>query len=323
MTTAAKSKPKLGVATPDGYTVRSTPPEFHTRALKTLDESTRSVDWVIVTEEPVRVYDWERGGVINEVLLATGVTLPKNKQVPLLDSHQRWTLKNQIGSVREIRVEGQLVIGRAFFSSTADGQEAFTKVQEGHVTDGSGGYLPMRSEWIPEGQKKIIQGKEYVGPLKVTTKWLLKELSPTPIGADERAKARSAYNDPQETDMSEEQTPPASEAPASAGAPGAAPSPAAAPAARSLPELPEEQNARRLEAVRKSVEAITPKGMEEFAARCLLEGKDFEATRQAILAESARRMTPAGTPPPVETAPATPATEAKAPDNDMLRAFCS
>jgi len=37
----------------------------------------------------------------------------------------------------------------------------------------------------------MIDGKEYEGPLKVSTRWALKELSLAPIGADPLAKARA------------------------------------------------------------------------------------------------------------------------------------
>ncbi len=77
------------------------------------------------------------------------------------------------------------------FSSVREGREAATKVVEGHVTDVSVGYEVKESYWVPDGERQIINGKEYTGPLKVSTRWEVRELSLVPIGADDLAKVRS------------------------------------------------------------------------------------------------------------------------------------
>jgi hypothetical protein len=53
---------------------------------QTLDDQTRSFEAVIASENPVTALDWKRG-YINEVLLMSGLRMPSNGQVPLLDSH--------------------------------------------------------------------------------------------------------------------------------------------------------------------------------------------------------------------------------------------
>ena len=153
-----------------------------------LDEKTRSVEVVLSNEAPVRVYDWDRG-VIEEVLLMEGANLPRNKQLVLLDAHSRYDTSDVIGSARDIRVEGDALIGRAFFSSEAE--SPWTKVREGHLTDFSVGYRIDEAVWIPSGKTEIINGKSFTGPMQVATKWTPRELSAVPIGADENAKARS------------------------------------------------------------------------------------------------------------------------------------
>jgi HK97 family phage major capsid protein len=159
----------------------------------TYDEKAGSIRATLITEDPTEVFDWERWDVVTEVLLISGMTLPEGRaQVPLLDSHMRGSVENQLGSVRDIAPEGNTLGGTVFFASTDDSQKAKTKAAEGHLTDLSAGYLPVESYWVPEGQKQVIAGREYVGPLKVVTRSILMEVSVTPIGAGNRATFRSA-----------------------------------------------------------------------------------------------------------------------------------
>jgi phage major head subunit gpT-like protein len=55
------------------------------------------------------------------------------------------------------------------------------------------GYRVLESTWVPDGERAVIQGREYTGPVKVATRWELKEVSLTPIGADSLAKVRAEY----------------------------------------------------------------------------------------------------------------------------------
>lgn len=79
----------------------------------TLDEAARSVGVVLATERPAQVFDWERG-VVNEVLLMSGADYPE--QVPFLDSHNRYSVENQLGSLRGLSVNGAELHATAFFS---------------------------------------------------------------------------------------------------------------------------------------------------------------------------------------------------------------
>jgi hypothetical protein len=159
----------------------------------TLDVENRSVEVVVATEEPVMVFDYERYEIIPEILLMSGVEMPKSRQVPMLDTHSRWDTTSVLGSVRSLKAnkgEGQL-IGRSYFSTAPESEGPWTKVREGHLTDFSVGYKAIRSEWVPEGETAKIKGNSYDGPVMVRTRWRVKEVSLVPIGADELAKVRS------------------------------------------------------------------------------------------------------------------------------------
>jgi len=164
----------------------------------TLDEATRSVEVIAFTENMCRVYDAQRWEFIDEILLMTGCRLPKSRQVPLMDSHP-WRSGNYdtlsvIGSYRDMKIDGDKCIGRAFYSNTPEAESPYIKTKEGHITDFSGGYRVNDSVWIPENESATVQGRSFAGPVRVVTDWTPKELSACPFGADEDAKARSEYN---------------------------------------------------------------------------------------------------------------------------------
>ena len=160
------------------------------RTPSTLDREKRRLELVITTETPVNMYDWETGEIVPEVLLAKGGLM--SKQVPLLDTHSRYSTADVLGSVRNKRIEeGGLVVGDAFFSATPAAEETFTKYEEGHLTDFSAGYRNNNVTRVKKGEKIELDGRTWKGPVNVVTSWTLKEVSCCPIGADAKAKARS------------------------------------------------------------------------------------------------------------------------------------
>jgi len=162
------------------------------RGPQTLDEDARTVDAVMTTEAPAKVVDWDRWEIVDEILILDGAQYAK--QLPLLNSHDRSGVEQVLGSVREIRRDGEGLVGTVHFSSVPEADSALTKVREGHLTDFSIGYTVQESVWVPEGQSYTLNGKAYEGPVKLSTKFEIKELSICPIGADKLAKARAAAN---------------------------------------------------------------------------------------------------------------------------------
>jgi len=158
---------------------------------KSFDDETSSVRVVAVTENPVRVWDWNSRQYIDEVLLVDGFSLPPSGKIPLLDAHNRSSVSSVLGSARRFHPSGNSLECDVFFSGTDVGRNAAQNVKEGHLTDFSVGYFPVESYYIKEGESKDINGRFFRGPVKVTAKWNLRELSLTPIGADQYATARS------------------------------------------------------------------------------------------------------------------------------------
>lgn len=160
---------------------------------ETLDVEGRSVEAVLSTENPVTVFDFSRFDLIDERLLADGAEFPS--QVPLLDNHARYSNDDVLGSVRDIKRSGKTIVGRLYFAEGDErAEKVWNKVRQGHLTDVSIGYRSLEYTDIKPGQSGVVNGRTYkAGPrgLRVTTKYLIREGSVTPIGADAAAKMRS------------------------------------------------------------------------------------------------------------------------------------
>jgi hypothetical protein len=177
---------------------RNKPAEvFNTRCCsmraETVKDEERSVQAVFSTENPVSVYDYRTGRVINESLLASGCV--HSGKVPMLDNHYRYSLDAVLGSGREISTEGNSVVGRLFFDEEDERSvKYYGKMKRGHLTDVSVGYRVLEYQDIAPREKRTINGRAFDGGrdgLRVTTKWELREISLVPIGADQAAKIRS------------------------------------------------------------------------------------------------------------------------------------
>lgn len=153
-----------------------------------------SLEWILTTELPATVWDWERYDFVSEILLADGMRIPESGQVPLLDSHSRYSALDVLGHVRDFGTaqvgEFAARTGRVRFAADETSQIVRSKVSDGHITDGSVGYRVDNSIWIPEQMTVSVGGRSFTGPVKISSTWSLKEFSITPIGADVLAKVR-------------------------------------------------------------------------------------------------------------------------------------
>ena len=165
--------------------------------LKSYREEDDSVEFVLTTEYPATIFDWSSGKFVKETMIAKGVNLPDGKKIPILDSHDRYSIGNILGSVKDFKVEGDKVVGRLYFSKKKEAQEALQMIKEGHLDSGSVGYVQRDSVWIEKGKKYEYDGRTFEGPLLLTKSWDLQEYSLVAIGADPYAKARSMVADSQ------------------------------------------------------------------------------------------------------------------------------
>ena len=152
----------------------------------------RSVPVVIATENPVERFDFRSNETIREVLLMDGVQMRGgSRQLPIVDSHDPSTVANVLGSVRNIRVEGDSLVGDAMFAADQRSQEAYHKLMDGHLTDFSITATPRERMRIPRGNTyQLGSGETVYGPAEIISAWMPTDASLVAIGADERSTAR-------------------------------------------------------------------------------------------------------------------------------------
>jgi len=162
-----------------------------------IKENERTVPAVIATEAPTLVIDTDTYEVVREILLMSGAIYPADGQVVLLDNHSRYEGTVSVkGSVRNIKIDGETLRGDVVFATTADVNDIWTKVTERHLRDVSSGYRIYNDETIilAPGESTVISGRSIKNDypdgrnLFIRKKWQLKEVSVTPIGADENSK---------------------------------------------------------------------------------------------------------------------------------------
>jgi len=156
-----------------------------------------TVEAVVATDQPVTVFDMNSFRMIDEILVADGGEFPK--RIPLLDSHDRSKSKDVLGSATDFVQSGNEWSGRAYFDLDDPAAERiFNKVRKKHIEDVSIGYSVSDSVDIPPRRSQTINGRRYQAKervLRVSNKWLVRELSVTPIGADSNAKFRDSAED--------------------------------------------------------------------------------------------------------------------------------
>ena len=170
-------------------------PNFEIRASfspQSYNEEERSVEIVLSTEKAYMRYSWWEDKYYDEVLPVRGAYFPE--KLPLLDSHKRSETKNVLGSIVNIRIEGDSLVGKARFAETEEAEKARKLVRDGHLTDISIGYSIEAFTKILPGNSFLFSEREYKAEareIELATKYRIFEGSLTPIGANDEAKVRS------------------------------------------------------------------------------------------------------------------------------------
>lgn len=250
--------------------------------VRSVDAEKRQATFVASTENAIRTWGDP------EVLRMDGVNLDRYRKNPvLLDTHGRYGLESVIGSCSVSRSGAQLH-ATATYATTERGEQAWRLVKEGHVRAMSIGYSVDATS-----VKRLRAGErdgEVEGPATIANKWTLLEISNVPVPADQDAVRRSFYE--RHAPMADIITRAMAEAPASVPAPAVA---VATPTAPAPPVVASRSDAEQL---RRDITAITPPGFEQLAAKCILRGLSFEASRAELLAAWTAKYEPVGTPEP-------------------------
>lgn len=161
----------------------------------TADDTAMTIDAVLSTEDPVGMFDYEDYCMMDEVLLASG--RQKTDYLPMLDSHNRWSVEEVLGHMSNIRTEGgNTVVTCNFDKNDEEAVKIFKKYRDGHARGLSVGYTVRKYIDISPGQSANIGGRNFKASptrkLRVATDWVAKEGSCVAIGADSKALTRSA-----------------------------------------------------------------------------------------------------------------------------------
>ena len=259
--------------------------------IRSLDEKTRSAEFVIATQRGV-----DMGGGAPEHLIVKGVDLSRFAKNPMvLDAHDYWGgTRAVVGRSDMPHVEGSHLVARIYFADTVRGEEAWKLVRGGFLRTTSVGYVPHVTT-IEEGKEWAgPDGFVVKGPARVAEKWKLYEISMAPLPADEDVcmRARGRKGEEIMADPIDQET--------VRKLPEAAPPPAER-------DIPEELRARIEKALVETIRAIAPPALMGLADRLVLEGKTLEEARSALLVAYAASMPPVGTPEvPGIAPPATP-----------------
>lgn len=164
----------------------------------TFDEKARTIRATMATETPVVMPDFDRWEMVEEILLMSGARFAD--QVPLLDTHDDSSILHQIGSTRDIKIEGQKMTGtRSFMDEGELANHAISLIRGGHLRDGSIRYEYDNPLYVEPGSSVVIEGRTFTAtnyPLRLARSWRLIEDTICPIGADQNAKMRSSSDVP-------------------------------------------------------------------------------------------------------------------------------
>ena len=153
----------------------------------TFSEENRTVEVVFATETAVRMYDWESGQMVDEILICTpeaGNLTRLNSGAPLLDNHKTYgsTSECVVGVVESARFESGQGVARVRFSDSEEDTKLMNKVKDGIVTGISVGYNVT---------EYTVERKENARSIYKATKWEATEISLTPVQADVNSRVRS------------------------------------------------------------------------------------------------------------------------------------
>lgn len=161
----------------------------------TADDNSMTIDAVLSTEDPVRMCDYDAWEMMEEVLLSDG--RQRTDYLPMLDSHNRYSVEEVLGHMDNIRTEGgNTVVTCHFDKNDETAVKVFRKYRDGHARGLSVGYTVKKYMDIAPGQSAVVKGRTFTasGTIKkrIVTEWVAKEGSLVAVGADAKALTRAA-----------------------------------------------------------------------------------------------------------------------------------
>lgn len=165
-------------------------PNLHTRAEfepSSLDRDNRSVELVFTTSNPARMARWKGWDIeyFDEILSMKPEHIRMERLqrgAPVLDTHQRYRIGDQIGVVESVRTEGEKLIGKVRFSKRAEVEPIFQDIADGIIKNVSVGYKVHKYDDESQDGDKIKTLR--------AIDWEPLEVSMVPVPADHEAQVR-------------------------------------------------------------------------------------------------------------------------------------
>lgn len=149
-----------------------------TMALSSFDSEARTVEAVIATTTPVTRRDAR--GTFAEVLDFTTLDLTNAANLRVLDSHRTASIRDTLGTVEAVRVEGEKLIAKLRLSAADDVTPVLQRIADGTIRGVSIGYRVTRWTEIQSGGTRTRRPAE----------WALTEVTLTSNPADPAATLR-------------------------------------------------------------------------------------------------------------------------------------
>jgi len=265
-----------------------------------LDEENRTAEFVASTEAPVETW------MGPEVLRMSGVRLSRYQANPVvLDTHMAHDSIARILGSASVEVVGRQLRCKITYSTTEEGERAWTLVCEGHLRAVSVGYEPKKVLEIKAGEADGEGESRIQGPAIVVPEWELLEISNVPIPADQDALRREIYtraiNKEEPVEYPDAETKDTAPTPKpKADPPPADPKDAFETEAK---KRVDDTRAQRIDAVKAEVRAWCPDALWDRAQEIVMGDPDIKAekVRELLLQERAKELAAVGTPAPGAT----------------------
>jgi hypothetical protein len=156
-------------------------------AIASYNEEQRTVDLVFSTGAGVERYDWMSGKRYLEKLEISSAAMDMerlNSGAPLLDSHNAWSVSDQLGAVvpGSARIEKGQAIATVKFSAREAVAPILRDVKDGVLTSVSVGYRVSRYEEDTPKNNEL--------PVRTAKRWTPYEISLVSMPADTGARVR-------------------------------------------------------------------------------------------------------------------------------------
>jgi hypothetical protein len=146
----------------------------------------RTVEMIMTTSNPVRMFNWDIGEFVEVLSMKKEHIRWRRAEsgLAMLDCHWRFRIRDQIGVIEKVWLDGEQMKGLARFSKRESVEDIFQDVVDRIYRNGSVGYRVHKYQDITQGDDARLK-------TFLAIDWEPMEMSLVPVGADADAGVRS------------------------------------------------------------------------------------------------------------------------------------